>query len=227
MTTVFFVFYGVTAISLLKFIYKHQLRELGEQLQASLAKVSRWAMTPSAYAVHVERYRRLHSTIWRNVYLLKVQLVDTALLVLVTSNVFTNVFLISQLLFQRKLALIEKMVFGFTIFAETAVGLSGWTLFANFAAMLYTSARYLHRTTLFLVGPSRLPDKLKMMSYYEMVHSTNRLTFSIGSLFRIDKELFLNYVFMYTGYIFYVSKLVKKNAALEQTIKAAAAADSQ
>ena len=217
LVTITFLFWGMACAFLIKFVYECQLKELGAQLQMGLYRAARWQMTPTAYAALLRRYRVLHCAIWRSIYLCKVQLVDRGLLVLVVCNATANVFLVSMFLFYE-VDLMEQLVAIFAILVETVICSGGAVLMANFSAALYGSGRYLHRATIFLVGPSRLPDKLKMMSHYEVVHSTSRLCFSIGSLFELRKELFLNYVFLYTGYVFYVSKMVRKNAAREKTI---------
>ena len=210
--TVTFLFWAMAAAFLIKFVYERQLVELASQLQMGLYRASRWQMTPPAYAALLRRYRVLHGVIWRNIYLCKVQLVDRGLLVLVVCNATANVFLVSMFLFNRELKLIERLVVIFAIGVELLICVVGATMMANFTDALYDSGRYLHRATIFMVGFGRLPDKLKMMAYYEVMHSSKKLCFSIGSLFEIRKKHFFNYLILYTSYVFYVSKMVRKHA---------------
>ncbi len=212
LVTITFLFWGMACAFLIKFVYERQLKELGAQLQMGLYRAARWQMTPPAYGVLIRRYRVLHSAIWRNVYLCKVQLVDRGLLVLVVCNGTVNVFLVSMFLFNKELKLMERLVVIFAIDVELLICVIGATMMANFTDALYGSGRYLHRATIFMVGLSRLPDKLKMMAYYEVMHSSKKLCFSIGSLFEIRKKHFFNYLILYTSYVFYVSKMVRKHA---------------
>lgn len=164
-------------------------------------------MSANEYALLIKRYRRQHSAICRHFYLAKVQLVDNALLVAVLSNLFVNIFSVGMIVFEDNLNSYDQLFLGTIFLIESLAVGYGCRLMIGLTGKLHASAGYLHLATVNI--KKLLKEKLKMMSYYEVVHSRNRLCFAIGSFIKIDKEHFLSSFFLYFSYVFYVGKIVR------------------
>lgn len=198
------LFYCFLSFTLIFFVHCKQLSLLNEEL-----KVAHYRKKGSLhrYVLLIGRYRAQHSAIYRHFYLAKVQLIDSILLVMVLSNLLVNIFSIGMFAFERGLTPYDKLLLVSIVFFEVMVVGYVCQLMLTLSRRLHSSAGYLHLATFYLRRPS---DKLKMMSYYEVVHSRNRLCFGVGSLIKIDKEQALSSVFLYTSYVLYASKMVRK-----------------
>lgn len=201
--TVLFTIFGLFSVLVIKFVYDRQLLAQNSTLKRGLLQVSQSRIRPSSYALLIKRYRHMHSAIWRNLYLAKVQVVDDFIFTVILTTMSLHVTLMSKLLIYR-LQPSEVIVATIALITGTAVYLLGCSALANATQVLYSSTRYLHLSTSYLSGADRLVDKLKMAAHYEALQSKSRLFFSVGSLLDINKELYVNYVFIYTGYVFYV-----------------------
>lgn len=183
--TVLLIVYGTFSLVLAGFVYFCQLTDLNKELQKSSSKIQYF----ETYATLIRRYRLLHSTIWRNLLLAKVQLIDNLIFSVIASNALINVLAVQMLLYRgNDLTLINRLILGAGLAGECLLVLYSGGLISEVCVCLHASARHLHLAAVYL---KRLPDKLKVMAYYELVHSRQRLVFKIGTLAKIDREGFV------------------------------------
>lgn len=209
----FFLLFGSFIFLVGFFVHSRQLGEINAKLRRAnnrqRKKQLQSKVSTTAYAALIERFRQLHHSILTSLYRAKVQFVDSTMLVIVLCNLQLNVFSAGRLLFERNLAPLDRLLLRVILFGEGVFVLFGGRMMLQLTTSLYAFSRYLHLAAVYL--RKQLSDKLKMAAYYEVVHTTNRFCFSVGSFMRIDREHFISSLLLYTSYIFYVSKIVRKH----------------
>ena len=145
------------------------------------------------------------------------------MLIAVISNLSLNVLLLGNLFFRRKTATVKgsEHLLGLvfitvqtTLAGAGSLVLSTWSdAFRRSQGLLYTvqlkvlaikEGELLYRRSLIITA------KLKLSAFYEQVCTTKVFHFTVGHLGAVSRKSLLDFVIVYSGFVMYVAKMVRR-----------------
>ncbi|KAI2795408.1 hypothetical protein BLOT_016770 [Blomia tropicalis] len=132
------------------------------------------------------------------------------------SNFTFNIYLISALYF-LPMALGEQIICFALIILQilfTSVALFpviSLTDCIHHSALAFQDAQYC------INGTNYLRKKLKLMTYFEFMHTTNQINFTLGPIGKIKKESLIEFMFIYTGNLMFIFSMLQTSELRKNT----------
>ena len=155
------------------------------------------------------------------------QLVSKIFFTAIVSNVTLNLVMVANVLF-RELSLEEITMMLLMILSQTLLAFIGAHSLASISNCLYRSKNLLFRLQLKITGNWQktkkiylneiqfiyiknawIVQKFKLAVFYETICTKNKFHFTFGAHSKISHKTMYEFLLVYTGFIMYVSKMVK------------------
>ena len=220
------------------FVGKHHFEELNSLLALALlgetAKTAEGgSLSLENCSSHFEIFQLLRRFYREYHWLLSIlqrfnrQIVSQIYFTAIVSNIAANLVIIANLLF-RNLPPVAITIMILFIFFQTLIAYVAAHGLANISNCFHQSdhllyqlqlkitcnwqnTKQLNQTKLKLIYLKSLwiSQKLKLAVFYEMVCTTNKFCFTFGEHSKINHKTMFEFMFVYSGFIMYVSKMVK------------------
>lgn len=193
---IWYIVFTLTSICL---VFSAQLRHLSIYMSNASMQISTNALEPMQYAARLHYYRTVHSMIATKLDQLNSDVISNVLLALVCCFLPSNVYQITLLLFVKINSAgqsMDRASLWVMLVLQTPIAMICAIALAHVSSHLHHSGRYLHRSQIHLCSQnhsaSLLRNKLKQLTYYELVHTKQRFHFTIGPLASISKPFILD-----------------------------------
>ncbi|KAJ6222349.1 hypothetical protein RDWZM_000894 [Blomia tropicalis] len=133
------------------------------------------------------------------------------------SNFMLNIYMVSAIYFFRmrigELILCWSLVLVQILFSNIALFSAN-----SFSNCLYILAHILQPAQYCLKGLNYLNEKFKLMTYFELVHTTNHFNFSVGPLGKINNNSIFEFYFFYSGYLMFIFGMIQNSEIRKMNI---------
>lgn len=208
----------------------HQLRQavtsfeqqqtFGANGNAGMAKNRQWLLRlrERQLRIFLQHYRRQHTLLLNTMLLFNQKVVAKTVLIATITDICVTLAMLTLLFFVPLNWIVRThlvcLLFGFVV-----VYLSTTTLI--YLSELLYGGRWSILAAQFALSSSRpsasrgrrlmlIREKWKLLAYFELLHTSDRIHFTLGSLARVTKAGLVESVLFYTGYLMYVFKMFMK-----------------
>ncbi|KAI2797833.1 hypothetical protein BLOT_015253 [Blomia tropicalis] len=195
--------FQLQALVLINRAHKYVLFNLDKKIRNAVRLIRIGRCNPYKLSLILKRYRCLNTDGLINAINGNDHILSPVIFAGFVSNFMLNIYLVSAIYFFRmrigELLLCWCLMLSQILFANIA-------LFSakSFSNCLYISAHELQPAQYCLKRSYYLKDKFKLMTYFELIHSTNHFNFNVGPIGKINAKSIFEFYFFYSGYLMFI-----------------------
>ncbi|MDL4916168.1 MAG: hypothetical protein QRY16_21115, partial [Enterobacterales bacterium endosymbiont of Blomia tropicalis] len=168
-------------------VYHFIINKLDLYLKKALKMTYKGRWTQKQLSRQLDFFRFEHANGVMNAINANRYIVSPLLLTGSLSNFTFNIYLISALYFLR-MAIGEQLLCFAVIVLQILFSLSALLPLISLTACIHHSALLIQDAQYCINGTNYLTKKLKLMTYFELMHTTNQITFTLGPVGKITRK---------------------------------------